>query len=72
MAQKLSLEEELKNLATIAKEKEWLLAENFIQCVLATTWIKNDFRCNEDIDKEATKQFKNLVDNAGFCGINRE
>jgi len=55
MAQKLSLEEELKNLATIAKEKEWLLAENFIQCVLATTWIKNDFRCNEDIDKEATK-----------------
>ena len=55
MAQKLSLEEELKNLATIAKKKEWLLAENFIQCVLTTTWIKSDFRCNEEWDKEDTK-----------------
>jgi len=55
MPEKLSLEEELKNLAIIAKEKEWLLAENFILCVLTQIWIKSDFRCNEEWDKKDTK-----------------
>ena len=44
---KLSLEEELKLLAIVAKEKDYDLAENFIKCVLTQTWVKGDYRCNE-------------------------
>jgi len=38
---KKTLEQELIELAHFAKEQNLLQAENFIQCVLTQTWIKD-------------------------------